>query len=72
MPRRDGTGPEGKGSRTGWGYGNCPTPEGEVNETQSDVKTATIDRPRFGMGRGAGRGAGGRGMGRGGFRGGRR
>ncbi len=24
MPRRDGTGPNGLGSRTGWGMGNCP------------------------------------------------
>lgn len=27
MPRRDGTGPEGKGPRTGRGKGNCPKPE---------------------------------------------
>ncbi len=23
MPRKDGTGPQGLGSRTGWGLGNC-------------------------------------------------
>ncbi len=27
MPNRDGTGPNGKGSRTGRGVGNCPKPE---------------------------------------------
>ena len=26
MPRRDGTGPRGNGSRTGRGLGNCPVP----------------------------------------------
>ena len=29
MPNRDGTGPEGKGPRTGRGMGNCPPKEGE-------------------------------------------
>ena len=80
MPRRDGKGPQGEGSRTGWGYGSCPAPEGDAKEKQSDEKTATIERPQFGLGRGLGRGfrgpgigpGMGRGMGRGGFRGGRR
>ena len=27
MPRRDGTGPSGKGPRTGRGLGNCPKPK---------------------------------------------
>jgi len=27
MPRRDGTGPKGKGPRTGGGRGNCPKPK---------------------------------------------
>ena len=29
MPQKDGTGPEGKGPRTGRGMGNCPEPEDE-------------------------------------------
>ncbi len=49
MPFEDGTGPAGKGSRTGRGAGNC-TGQGRTG--------------RFG-GRGQGRGRGGRGMGRG-------
>lgn len=27
MPNRDGTGPRGKGPRTGRGMGNCPKPK---------------------------------------------
>jgi len=27
MPRRDGTGPQGKGARTGRGQGDCPKPK---------------------------------------------
>ena len=42
MPRRDGTGPQGVGSRTGRGLGNCA---GEQTPTQS-----------LGFGRGGGRG----------------
>jgi len=42
MPRRDGTGPQGVGSRTGRGLGNCA---GEQTPTQG-----------FGFGRGGGRG----------------
>lgn len=52
MPNRDGTGPDGKGPKTGRGMGNCKgaTPNND-------------DRPRRGQGSGAGRGAG-RGRGR--------
>ena len=35
MPNKDGTGPEGKGPRTGRGLGNCPPKEGEsLDETR--------------------------------------
>jgi len=56
MPYRDGTGPEGKGPRTGRGLGNC---------NDNGVK-AQENAPRgfFGLGRGRGQGAGrGRGFG---------
>lgn len=43
MPNRDGTGPEGKGSKTGRQMGNC-----------KGAKT-NGERPRRGQGRGAGR-----------------
>lgn len=67
MPGRDGTGPRGRGPRTGWGRGFCP-PVSDIDEE------ALIDaQPRRGLGRGLGsrRGFGrGRGLGRR-FRGGR-
>jgi len=50
MPNRDGTGPEGKGPRTGRGMGNCPPIAGEL---------LNDSRPRRGLGpcgRGLGRG----------------
>jgi hypothetical protein len=48
MPNRDGTGPEGKGSKTGRQMGNCKDAE---------------PQPGFGPGRGLGRGQGrGRGL----------
>lgn len=31
MPARDGTGPMGRGARTGGGFGNCATPAAEKN-----------------------------------------
>ena len=43
MPGRDGTGPEGKGPRTGRGLGNCQS------TTQS---TSTIESQPCGQGRG--------------------
>ena len=42
MPNRDGTGPDGKGSKTGRGMGDC---NGKTN----------IDLPRSGRGKGQGR-----------------
>ncbi len=54
MPNRDGTGPLGKGPRTGRGLGPCGQQEGET----------PITPPGRGLGRGAGLGAG-RGAGRG-------
>ncbi|MEA3306917.1 MAG: DUF5320 domain-containing protein [Elusimicrobiota bacterium] len=56
MPLRDGTGPDGKGPRTGRSMGNCGT--NETDEVRSNN--------RQGLGRGGGRGSGqGRGQGRG-------
>jgi len=51
MPYGDGTGPQGRGPRTGRGLGNCP-PNSNQNEG--------IDRGGFGQGfgRGFGRGRG--------------
>ena len=46
MPNRDGTGPEGKGPRTGRGFGRCGS--------NSDPDT----QPRRGFGRGAAQGRG--------------
>ncbi len=47
MPNRDGTGPEGKGPKTGRGMGNC------------GVEEKSADRPRrMGIGRGRGQGQG--------------
>ena len=55
MPNKDGTGPEGKGPRTGRGLGNC---------TPSENDNLDNTRPRSGRGRGLGRGLG-RNLGRG-------
>ena len=44
MPNRDGTGPEGKGPRTGRGMGNC------------DSSAKPAGRPRRAGGRGQGQG----------------
>ena len=51
MPNRDGTGPEGKGPRTGRGMGNCPEDKQAANKPKAD-------RPRrdgSGQGRGLNR-----------------
>ncbi len=59
MPNRDGTGPEGKGSRTGRGLGNCAP-------NDNDKTKENAPRGFFGLGRGRGRGTGagaGRGFG---------
>lgn len=67
MPGRNGTGPEGNGSLTGRGLGNCSVTSDNTN-TNANVGVGT-GRGRGGMPRGGGRGMGrapGRGM-RGGF-----
>ena len=51
MPRLDGTGPKGKGPKTGRGMGNCTTTTTKKSSTQKPV--------RRGMGRGNGRGQNG-------------
>ncbi len=52
MPNRDGTGPRGKGPRTGRGLGNCPPLKDSTKENPDN-------RPlRKGVGRGRGRGLG--------------
>ncbi len=61
MPNKDGTGPEGKGSRTGRGLGNCGKPQGNQDVTPSQT---VLGRGQGGVGRGRGRGIG-RGLGRG-------
>jgi len=53
MPNRNGTGPNGQGTRTGRGLGNCSGQGG------SGIGRGT----GRGMGRGGGRGMGGRGLG---------
>lgn len=66
MPRGDGTGPWGRGPRTGRGAGYCAG-----NDVPGYLNAAMPPRGGFGMGRGSGRGFG-RGMGQGrGFGGGR-
>lgn len=60
MPRKDGTGPEGKGSKTGRGQGSC---------NQDSKNSGSTGRQRQGSGQGSGRGAGkggGKGRGKGG------
>ena len=59
MPNKDGKGPEGQGSRTGRGLGNCAPANGDTNQTPARGQ---------GLGRGAGTGRGrnqGSGLGRG-------
>jgi len=50
MPNRDGTGPEGKGPRTGRGLGNCGN-----NTARNNLSGQGLGR---GLGRGQGRGLG--------------
>lgn len=74
MPRRDGTGPDGQGSRTGRGLGMCGTRGNQANNASSqNVNNGTSSFWGFGrglargLGRAFGRGSrrgGGRGMGR--------
>lgn len=55
MPNRDGTGPEGKGSRTGRGMGNC---NDTVDSSDSEVRPCGRRAPRkmgFRRGEGCGR-----------------
>lgn len=60
MPNRDGTGPQGKGPRTGRGMGNC------AGSNSGSGAGGAANRRGMGMGRGMGRGAGkGTGRGRG-------
>jgi len=69
MPRRDGTGPVGKGPKTGWGLGRCRnadvTPPERDNQTDSNPANNAAPDGSVGSGP-AGRGPGlGRGRGRG-------
>jgi len=56
MPNKDGTGPEGKGSKTGRGLGNCSSKEND-KENSSDVKGRGQGRGK-GSGQGKGQGLG--------------
>lgn len=65
MPRGDGTGPEGQGSRTGRGLGPCGTGTEEV--VNPGERTGFFQRLGRGLGlgrKGVGRGQGGSGRGR--------
>lgn len=55
MPRFDGTGPEGKGPKTGRGQGRCDAEK--VPEQQTEAPNDT-PRAQGGAGRGFGRGVG--------------
>ena len=55
MPRRDGTGPMGMGSRTGRGMGNCP-PSGTTGQMNANYSGGGGMWGARGAGRGAGRG----------------
>ncbi len=61
MPRGDGTGPQGRGPRTGRGIGKCDLQDGTpVPQGQGGIRTGR------GQGRGSGQGEGrGQGKGRG-------
>jgi len=68
MPGRDGTGPLGQGSMTGWGLGNCA----DSNSSENSVNYNRVPARGYGYGCGAGRFGRGRFYGRGiraGFRG---
>ena len=62
MPQRDGTGPMGKGPRTGWGRGRCQGKD--ASNSGEQVSSGPTGRflfnrgPRGGRGRGKGRGSG--------------
>lgn len=55
MPRFDGTGPEGKGSKTGRGLGNCNTDKkvsSDTNNTTDQNKVDNNNETNFNFGRG--------------------
>jgi len=54
MPNFDGTGPEGKGPKTGRGYGKCEGSKGVRDDALP--RGRDLGRRRPGQGRGAGRG----------------
>jgi hypothetical protein len=71
MPGMDGTGPQGKGPKSGWGAGRCLPPQKEQGDDALDAAPADEDddpQPgwrRFFRWRRRNRGGGGRGRGRG-------
>ena len=77
MPGMDGTGPRGKGQRTGWGAGRCgpPKKKEQGDDALEAAPVAEDDDTQSGWGRGFGRrfrnrgggggGGGGRGRGQG-------
>ncbi len=64
MPKGDGTGPQGKGSRSGRGLGPCAP--GQEPQPNQGVVPGMGSQFGLGQGRGQGRGQGGRGQGGGG------
>ena len=45
MPRRDGTGPDGRGPRTGRGLGPCPREVRPEDPPATDAATGNADAP---------------------------
>jgi len=64
MPRRDGTGPNGEGPRTGRGMGRCGKGNTAPDNSSGNTQQQTGPGRGQSLGRGSGRG-GGRGFGRG-------
>lgn len=58
MPNKDGTGPEGKGSRTGRGLGRCAPVENTTEDNKNETKPVQGAGQGRGLGRGLGRGQG--------------
>jgi len=55
MPRRDGTGPDGEGARTGRGLGPCSNNQSETNRGQGLGRGRGLRHGRNGVKKGRGR-----------------
>ena len=65
MPRGDGTGPQGQGSMTGRGMGQCPGDKRPVRSGSNSSGTPAETPKGRGNAAGMGRNSAGRGLGRG-------